>query len=456
MASKICFIGMFLAILMFSGSVLAQTGDTVDEPVSGTQTQEVVQQPGTMGTESGCGCNYDGVCDESECSDCKDCMNYLSAIIENAVQKTTTRPSVKMVYAVDDSLMRELDSLMLRLKEAEMSGDSSLAEKMRSRIREVRDRIDSSSGASGESGSGSGGEAYTPAKEAMQVDKCAELKNWEVKRDFYLGLKELTDEELRAKGYSGREEIEATIEKLEDGMERIRRECTGSSTPESGGFGETQATVERPVVATNAGEIGNYYRIRIESIMSDAENLDEKIENLKDLRNDVDNLISELIKSRDSFNASDVSGFVESVQVTPGRIVAGNVGVNALGKRIYTNLNDREIEISPSESHVVIREEGVEVNASDVKIEKGKMTVGSSEVKVNPSQARSMAAKVVRSVRNMELKSEEGRAVYSVEGQEDRNLLGFIPVRMDKRVTIDAASAEQISEEAPWWSFMAF
>ena len=55
-----------------------------------------------------------------------------------------------------------------------------------------------------------------------------------------------------------------------------------------------------------------------------------------------------------------------------------------------------------------------------------------------------------------ELKEENARAVYKIKTDEGRKLLGFIPVKVEKILTIDAANTEAkiIEEESPWWTFL--
>ena len=58
--------------------------------------------------------------------------------------------------------------------------------------------------------------------------------------------------------------------------------------------------------------------------------------------------------------------------------------------------------------------------------------------------------------KEIELKEENARAVYKIRTTESRKLLGFIPVKVERILTVDAASTEaKIIEEAkPWWAFL--
>ena len=58
--------------------------------------------------------------------------------------------------------------------------------------------------------------------------------------------------------------------------------------------------------------------------------------------------------------------------------------------------------------------------------------------------------------KEIELKEENDRAVYKIRAAESRKLLGFIPMKLERALTVDAASteAEVIEEKRPWWAFL--
>ncbi|MDY6866085.1 MAG: hypothetical protein SVY15_08985, partial [Halobacteriota archaeon] len=58
--------------------------------------------------------------------------------------------------------------------------------------------------------------------------------------------------------------------------------------------------------------------------------------------------------------------------------------------------------------------------------------------------------------KELELKEENAKAVYKIKVEEDRKLLGFIPVEIEKELTADATNPETgiIEEEMPWWAFL--
>ena len=56
----------------------------------------------------------------------------------------------------------------------------------------------------------------------------------------------------------------------------------------------------------------------------------------------------------------------------------------------------------------------------------------------------------------MELKEENATAVYKIKTDETRKLLGLIPIKVKKTLTVDAEDTEVeiIEEKSPWWSFL--
>jgi hypothetical protein len=56
----------------------------------------------------------------------------------------------------------------------------------------------------------------------------------------------------------------------------------------------------------------------------------------------------------------------------------------------------------------------------------------------------------------MELKEENATAVYKIKADENRKLLGLIPIKVNKTITVDAANTEVeiIEENSPWWAFL--
>jgi hypothetical protein len=301
---------------------------------------------------------------------------------------------------------------------------------------------------------------------SSRIDPCAEAEALEEKRQYYEALYALSDEELKAKGYSqGREELKTTIENLERSIEKYRAECETGAPSSSGGGGGGGGTISptetvpvevvtpRPIAVESGGEITDYYRLRIAEIAIEEAEIEKQIASLKELRNEIDKLIEELIKSKSEISAEEVSGLVETIEVRPGEVKMDKVVVKTVDKSIVARLDNKELAIKPTEAQVIIRDENLEIKAPELSIENEVLRVGTSEVKVSP-------AAVIEEINlqpvEMELKEENATAVYKIKTDESRKLLGFIPIKVKKTLTVDAASTEVeiIEEESPWWAFL--
>jgi hypothetical protein len=298
---------------------------------------------------------------------------------------------------------------------------------------------------------------------SSRIDPCAEAEALEEKRQYYEALYALSDEELKAKGYSrGREELKTTIENLERSIEKYRAECEAGVPSSSGGGGGTISPTEtvpvevvtpRPIAVESGGEITDYYRLRIAEIAIEEAEIEKQIASLKELRNEIDKLIEELIKSKSEISAEEVSGLVETIEVRPGEVKMDKVVVKTVDKSIVAKLDNKELAIKPTEAQVIIRDENLEIKAPELSIENEVLRVGTSEVKVSP-------AAVIEEIKlqpiEMELKEENATAVYKIKTDESRKLLGFIPIKVEKTLTVDAANTEVeiIEEESPWWAFL--
>jgi len=295
------------------------------------------------------------------------------------------------------------------------------------------------------------------------VDPCEEARALQEKKRYYEGLYALSDKELQDKGYRrGKEELRVTIENLERSITRLRAECeagvSGSAGGGSGTIPPTETvpvvliTTPKPVAVASGGEITEYYRIRLAEIALEEVDIDRQIARLIELRDEIDRLIEELIKSKAEISTEEVSGLVERIQVRPGEVKMDKVVVKTVDKSIVTRMDNRELSIRPAPAQVIMRDENLEVRAPELSIENEVVRVGNSEVNLRP-------AAVIEAIRvqpiEMELKEENATAVYRIRTDESRKLLGFIPIKVRKTLTVDATNTEVeiIDEERPWWAF---
>ena len=396
----------------------------------------------------------------------------------NAGNLTTTE-----VVVVSTELMKELDRLMKMLEEAEHNGDEELIEALREKIRVIKEEIiQANEKPMREIGEPRvikqpGSPDLAPEvviKEppvaptdvtiagttTSRIDPCVEARALEEKKQYYEAFYAFSDEELKEKGYSrGREELRITIENLERSIARLRAKCkTGVSSSGVGTISPTETrpvevVTTRPIAVKSAGEITDYYRLRVAEIAIEEVAIEKQIASLKELRTEIDKLIEELIKSRAEISTEEVSGLVERIEVRPGEVKMDKVVVKTVDKSVLARIDNKELAIKPAEAQVIIHDENLAIRAPELSIENEVLRVGTSEVKLRPS---AVIEKIKLQPVEMELKEENAIAVYKIKTDETRKLLGLIPVKVKKTLTVDAVNTEVdiIEEESPWWAFL--
>ncbi len=294
------------------------------------------------------------------------------------------------------------------------------------------------------------------------VDWCAEVQALEEKKKHYEGLYALSDEELKDKGYrGGKEDIKNTVANLEASIERARIKCEGGVSSKSGGgsapispteTSPVEFVIPRPIAVASGGEITDYYKRRIAEIATEEVAIEKQIASLEGLRDEIDKLIEELIKSKAEISAEEVSGIVTRIEVRPGEVRMDKVVVKTVDKSVLARIDNKELAIKPAEARVIIHDADLEINALELSIENEVLRVGDSEVNLRPT---AVIEKINIEPKEIELKEENAKAVYKVKADENRKLFGFIPVKVETTLTVDAASTEAniIKEEKPWWAF---
>ncbi len=381
---------------------------------------------------------------------------------ETSETQTTTR-----VVTVNTGLMEEYHRLVKMLGEAESKGDKELTKTLLEKIRVIKERIEKATEESSEPQLVAEKPTRVVPREVTAVssptrlDKCAELKAWERKKQHYGVLYALSDAELKDKGYSeGHEEVSRIIRRLEEGIKRLRIECEANETGGVAGGApvltseqRVVAVTLRPIAVESGVEITDYYQRRIAEIAAREVGIETQIAILKELRNEIDRLIEELIKSKDKITIKEFSGLVTRIAVRPGELKMDNVIVKTVAKSVLTRVNNRDLEIKPTRTGVILQDGTIQVKAAELSIETEILRVGNSEVKLMPSV---VIEKFKIEPKEMELKEENAKAVYKIKTAESRKLFGFIPVKVEKTSTVDAANTvvKIIKEESPWWAFL--
>jgi len=285
------------------------------------------------------------------------------------------------------------------------------------------------------------------------MDRCNEVTQWANKITYYKKLSDLNDDELKKNGFL-REEIVKILQELSFGIEQVKAQCSAQSrttTPSATITGSAFiAETVKPVVIESGQEIGTYYKARLEKAVS-AKGEEKQIQELKTLRDEIDGLISNLIKSRKELEVSELNTLVKEVTVSRGEIKADDISVKTTEKKMLINVGDRPVSVEPTADQVLIRDKGLEVNTDEVMIKENILSVGGVDVKMSASE---VTEKLGITPTTIELKEEDSKAVYAMKINERRKLFGFIPFNSQKTVTADAENGDALSEQLPWYNFL--
>lgn len=214
-------------------------------------------------------------------------------------------------------------------------------------------------------------------------------------------------------------------------------------------------TATNAAAATTAREVSAYYKQKLQTIVQSS-STDEQIASLKELRNEIDSMISGLLakQNRISLNESGLGDLVQSVKITPTAVQAGGVEVASTGKIVDAKVSStKEVEVEAKEGKVVLRDNGVEASATDVTVTQEGVKVGSADISISPSEA---ANRVNAALKKITIATTpDNRAVYKVEAQTKAKLIGVLPVTINRTVSIDSENGNVLSDQKPWWAVLA-
>ena len=301
-------------------------------------------------------------------------------------------------------------------------------------------------------GSGFSISSYAHGICAVDDEKLNKLNN------LVTQIKELSEIEDKEKY----DELDMQIRKLSQEVKEEKQRCletkgqiqgTVTSQLITGELETEEVEVVKPVAVENAVEITEYYKKKMDRIVTSEAETGNKIYELKKLRTEIDKLIESLLKNKDEIKLEEISSIVETVEIRPREIKIDNIVVTTVNKNIRIKVNERDLKIMPTETQVIIQDGNLEIKAPELSIKNEVLKIGNSEVKLTASD---IVEKIKVEPKEIELKEENAKAVYKIKVDEDRKLLGFIPVKVEKDLTVDATNqnAEIIKEESPWWIFM--
>ncbi len=274
----------------------------------------------------------------------------------------------------------------------------------------------------------------------------------ELMKQYDVLIKELKQAEIED-AQEKAEDIKNRINDLREKIAKNKEECYLRNKIEPSEQTVTLITMPMPKEQISRENIASYYKTKTEKIMSQTENVENQIRELKALREDIDNLIKKLLQDKTEIKPSEVSSLVGKIRIKPGEIKADEIQIKTLNKKIMMDINKKPISIEPREKQVIIKDKNFEIKAAEVSVDvdEGSLKVGDIEVKVAPSE---VIEKLKVTPTSINLKEENEKAVYEIKIKEKRKLFGFIPITVEKAITADADDGKVIEEHSPWYTFL--
>ena len=345
---------------------------------------------------------------------------------------------------VNESLGQEMVSLELKLQEALRNGDEEAANLVRNRKEEVI-RLMKQQQENCIATHSVSEISQPPSVSVPEIISCQQL---DIYRQKLVALKdEMASQQAHDPSSAAIERLMTETNSLEQAVSRYEEQCSADTRSNLG-------QIVRQAVSDNqagAGDIVAYYKARISQIVSSDSFTDVQIQHLKDLRDEIDSMIRELIEKSGTIDATEVSSVVSEIRIAPAEISADQVRITASDKTIFSKLNNGPVEILNNGSSVILDSDGVSAEARELILSNNTIRVGNSELGISPSDAIQNLGVVPKKI---EILEENNRSVYMVRADETRRLLGIIEIRVENRFKIDGVNGSIVSQEAPWWSFL--
>lgn len=148
------------------------------------------------------------------------------------------------------------------------------------------------------------------------------------------------------------------------------------------------------------------------------------------------------------------------IRVSASQIVIETNQKSYTATSIEVNVNGKNISINKEGDKVHIKEGNVEVETNEtINVQTGNFSVltnnGSIVIRITPGEITAKKELINQTIQKIELKSEENKVLYHVDGIKPARLLFLIPVSINMQTDIDAASGKVENIKSPWWSILA-
>jgi len=367
--------------------------------------------------------------------------------------KNNNTDSVHAVRCVaSDDYLKEYTAL---IEKYELAGNEEEKEKILESIKDLKEKISrnkcsvltSSSSVTGVQKVEPGVVSVKPS--LVAVDSCSELSDWNKKIEYYEGLLELSESELKKKGFSYKE-VKKVLEELYNGRDRVKAACSGTVSGSSGVEEPVEAfPVHSPVVVSSASEVSSYYRQSVSDALN-YDSVDDQIKALKEIQLEIDKLIARLLKEKEKIEFDELKEFGREIRVKPKVIEVGSQRVEA-EKQIEARVGNDTVTVSTSEQGVELKTNNQEVKVmKELVVSEEGLKLNDKVVKVSPN----VISTALPELKEVELDEQNNKPVYKAKVKNVRNLFFVLPIETEETVVVDAGSGVVESYEAPWWSFL--
>ncbi|MGV8086699.1 MAG: PepSY domain-containing protein [Candidatus Woesearchaeota archaeon] len=235
--------------------------------------------------------------------------------------------------------------------------------------------------------------------------------------------------------------------------------CTTTSVCPNGCTCDNNGVTQCTKVVENK-DIVQYYKNKIDSVVAadTTDNADGKIEALETLRKQIDETIISLIEQKKSIKYSDVKDISEKITITHEKIAIGTSTTSTQDVKIESDIEGTAVTIASSSESVTLSQDDVTAQTGDLVIDSDGINIDGIRVKLPPKAVlmrnHNLETNIQR-VNNMKLEKEEDKAVYTIQYDADKKLLGIISTSASQEIKINANTGDVISEKKPWWTFLA-
>jgi hypothetical protein len=208
---------------------------------------------------------------------------------------------------------------------------------------------------------------------------------------------------------------------------------------------------------TNTKDIALYYQNQLSEVMID-DNMDNKIEKLRDLRKEIDETIKNMLEQKKSLKYSEMNGVADKIEFKAKHVSVGDSETNGTEVEVEVEVKDSTVKVKPTDLAVLLSQEGYNVTTNDITVDENGIYVGGILIKTLPKAVFENNKNLERNAERiigMKLEKEGEKAVYKTEYEVKKKLFFVIPAKAKYELKIDAENGETLQEKKPWWNGMA-